>query len=101
MLKSTPGKSGHSVQQTYNCAKSFMKMVALGKEQQQQQAESTNTSSCQPEPVRENGPRSLEAEGMEVKEPEETKYRLYNDRVQPISADGQPASEDMNTQGHG
>ena len=76
-------------------------MVALGKEQQQQQAESTATSSCQPEPVRENGPRSLEAEGMEVKEPEETKYRLYNDRVQPISADGQHASEDMNTQGHG
>ena len=37
---------------------------------------------------------------MEVKEPEETKYCLYNDRVQPISADGQHVSEDMNTQGH-
>ena len=104
MLKSTPGKSRRSVQQAYNRAKSFMKMVALGKEQQQQQqAESTATSSsCQPEPVRENGPRSLEAEAMEVKEPEETKYHLYNDRVQPISADSQHVSEDMmNTQGHG
>lgn len=103
MLKTTPGKSRRSVQQAYNRAKSFMKMVALGKEQQQQQqAESIAASSiCQPEPVRENGPRTLEAEAMEEKVSEGTKYHLYNDRLHPIPADGQHVSEDMNTQGHG
>lgn len=97
VLKSTPGKSKRSVQQAYNRAKGFMKMVALGKEQQQQAEPTSSSVQLESIPARENGTRSVEEE---VKEPKDTKQRLCNDRVQGITDDSHHMCEDMNIRGH-
>lgn len=101
VLKGTPVKSKRSVQQAYSRAKVFLKMVALGKEQQKQHDEPTSSSApVESLPLRENGPRSVEKDGMEVTEHDATKQRLCTDRVQGITDDSNRLSEDMNRQGH-
>ena len=102
VLKGTPIKSKRSVQQAYNRAKSFIKMVALGKEQQQQHDEPATSKIAPVEslPVRENGPRSVEEDEAEVKERDDPKQHLSTDHVQGVTDDRHYLSEDMEGQGH-
>lgn len=102
VLKGTPVKSKRSVQQAYNRAKGFLKMVALGKEKQEQHDDPTSSSApVESRPLRENGPRFIEKDVMVVKEHDVTKQRLCTDPVQGgITDDSHCLSGDMERQGH-
>ena len=101
VLKGTPIKSKRSVQQAYNRAKGFLKMVALGKEEQQRHDELTSSSApLESLPARENGPRSVEKDGLEVKEHGDTKQHFGSDRVQGITDNSHCVSENMGRQGY-